>query len=175
MKMLEEGKLYLKDYYILNESKKNMESYLNDIFNRLEYLFSLKNAEINTDFYRWESWRNKSTDGTIQFYIKPIIDIPNMRKDKADIYIIVFDVRNTSELQNTNSVLITLETNKTNKALIQMFNKLNEDFDNSSLLKSITINLSLENSEADADNIMETINSIFSQTNNVVDKLIEIK
>lgn len=175
MKMSEEGKLFLNDYYILNEAKRNMESYLNEVFNRLEYLFSLKNAEINTDLYKWESWRNKSTDGTIQFFIKPRIDITNMRKEKADIYIIVYDVRNTSELKNTNEVLVKLVTNKTNKALIQMLNKLNEDFHNSSLLKSITINLSLENSEADADNIMETINSVFSETNNVVDKLIEIK
>lgn len=171
MKMTEAGKLYLRDYYILNEAKRDMDSYLNDIFDRLETLFQQKTTEINNNAYTWAYWRNKSTDGMIQFYVTPNEKIPNLRTGKSDIYLMVQDVRNTSELINAETVKIGMFANKTNKALIQAFCLINQEFNRSDKLKSQFFDIKLENSVRDSEDIMEILLSDFLMVNAALDQL----
>ena len=175
MKMTKAGRLYLKDYYVLDEANSEMVEFLDDLLCRLELLFKEKQSELGNENYLWDSWKNKSTDGMIDFYMKPLAEnIPRyFRKGKEDITLRIRDVRATTELNRTSSVILELYTNKSSKELISSIHNADPDFHNSEILKDAYIDLVLDNSEESATKIIQAAFILIHSVNKVLDELIE--
>lgn len=175
MKITEAGKLYLKDYYILNEARKEMAEYLNAILEAVEAKLDKMRVEFSNENYKWDYWRNKTTYGEFEFQFTPLIDLPHFRKSKCDLFIKIYDVRITSHLTNTCAIKMRVKVRKTNKELWQSMGQRQCRYAVDNILVDQDIELDMESSDQDAESIIESISEEVYTINQMIDELVESK
>ena len=171
MRMSDAGRMYLQDYYILNEAQRDMEDYLNRVFDILEERFDEIQGGVSHERVRWNCWRNKSSQGAISYSAMSLVGTPLLRKNKSDLYITIKDMRRTSRLENTEAVELVLETNKTSRRLIQAVSDMQEGFNSSHRLLVQIIPLGFMNSDEDADAGMGVLMEILQIANDILERL----
>ena len=174
MKITEAGKLYLKDFYILNESRKDMEEYLDSILVFIEVHFKKIEMELNTENYRWNIWKNKSNSGEIQFEFYPKTEIKYLRKNKRDLWISICDLRIAGDLNNTFAAKMSINSHKSSKDIRDAMEKNIVEYSGKHTLFDKTIDFRMESSEEDAhliiNAIMDEINRIAMFTDGLIEE-----
>jgi hypothetical protein len=173
MKITEAGKLYLKDFYILNESRKDMEEYLDAILVFIETHFNKKLTELNTDYYRWNIWKNKKNSGEIQLEFFSKSEIKYLRKNKIDLWISVCDSRTTGDLSDTFAVKMSVNSHKLSKNLRETIGKEIVEYSTKVTLFERIIDFKMKSSEEDANLIITAVIDEMDRIETFIDGLIE--
>lgn len=93
------GKLYLNEYYILTEAKKELDLYFDLVVDQVYQNLKLEEENYNNANFQWFVWQNKSTKGRIDIEFKTLGKLPIFREGKADVYVIYKDIRHTNKLK----------------------------------------------------------------------------
>lgn len=172
-KISEAGKLYLEDYYILNEAKKEAGNYLDDVLKQVHNIVSDEIKSLDKPYLKWEIWVNQSTRGYMQIYLVPQSEKEISKKSK--ISILYKDVRYTTELSNTSSVRISVWTSSEAKYFIKEVKKLSMNLMNKDIYKTKILPLDLNDSVQSAETISEYILDVYNSINLIIEELIENK
>ena len=111
-KLSEAGRLYLKDYSILEEARKDMVRYLNAI---VDETYDLVNEEIDDmapEGFEMHTWKNDSSKGVMHASFRCISDIEFFRKDKMDLKVFYRDIRRAKDLSDPKFIKIYLASPK---------------------------------------------------------------
>lgn len=125
MKLSEAGRLYLQDYYILDEARKDVDRFIGEI---LEETFSRLNEEagnFSDDVFNWQLWVARSSPGYFSISSQYKKDGGLFRKGKDDIYITYQDVRRCNDLKKTDSIKIEINTSSIFKRNLKKFKENN--------------------------------------------------
>ncbi len=123
-KLSQAGRLYLKDYYIINEAQKDLFAYLNTIQeNVYNNLVDRKNEIPVPDGFVWNTWMSKSNPGILSIWPASDKDIKVFRKGKAELSLDCKDVRHDNNLTSNDSVSLYIHSNNTFRSSL----KLNDD------------------------------------------------
>ena len=125
MKLSEAGRLYLQDYYILDEARKDVDKFIGVI---LEEIFSKLNEEtdnFNDDIFNWYLWMSRSSPGYFSVNSQYKKEGGLFRKSKDDIYITYRDVRRCNDLKTTDSVKIEINSGSIFKRNLKNFKENN--------------------------------------------------
>ncbi|MCD8503244.1 MAG: hypothetical protein LRY71_18305 [Bacillaceae bacterium] len=156
-KLSNAGKLYLDEFYILTEAKKELDRYLDMVVDQVYQELKSKETLYSNSHFQWSVWQNKSTKGRIDVEFKVKEKISYFREGKADLYIIYKDIRHTNSLQNPASVRISLWTpaaaNGVKEEVQQMSLKLHQE----NLYNPMFLELDLEDSQETATRMAECI------------------
>jgi len=109
-KLSEAGKLYLQDFYILNEAQSDVFIFLDAVMNQVyqNLVEEIKDLSGRDDVFVWESWKNESKSGRLDVWPSTKKEVIPFRKGKGDLYLICRDVRHEAELSDTASVSVTI-------------------------------------------------------------------
>lgn len=103
-KLSKEGKLYLKDYLILNRARDEANKFLDAIVEEVDK--RLQAEDLAADDFKIEVWQSQSVKGQLQLQFRSEKDSDLLRKDKVDLYLVYRDVRNTKNLPSTKAAKI---------------------------------------------------------------------
>ena len=122
MKLSQAGKLYLKEYYILNEAHKDVVDFLNQIQRTIYDNIIERKKEIPiTDGFEWKIWMSKASPGYLELWPEPNKDYSMFQKGKNEINIACRDVRHDTNLDTTASVSLTIRCTNAFKRKINNF------------------------------------------------------
>jgi len=173
--LTEAGKLYLNDYYVLDEAREDLINFLNSITDQVyEKWLELKNKELmnQEEILTWGEWKSKSTPGHIEF--APRRGANNeyglLEEGKTGINLNYGDVRHRSELHNPSSVQLHISVvNNIKKKLSQLpteklkqakeeLKKFNIDIDlERRTIYRTFVNINPEDPQSTVDEIVDTI------------------
>ena len=107
-KLTEPGRLYLKDYLILEEARKDMERFLNSVVDEAYDLIEEELEDLAPENFTLKPWKGESQNGKlhINFICKNNYDLSFFRENKIDIRIIYRDIRNTMDLNDPTFIKI---------------------------------------------------------------------
>ncbi len=105
-KLSEAGKLYLKDYLVLDQVRKDLNRFLNTVVNEIYEIILEETDDLSPEGFKLKLWKNKSSKGHMQVKFLSLKDRKLFRKDRGDLYIIYKDIRNTTDLSSPASVKV---------------------------------------------------------------------
>lgn len=100
-KISEAGALYLKDYQVLTEARREVEKYLNSIVDVVYKIISDEKNSFSFKDFKINLWQNQSSKGHLEVQFINLEDTNLLRKDKIDIYIIYKDIRNADDIDTS--------------------------------------------------------------------------
>ena len=107
-RLSEAGKLYLQDFYILNEAQNDVfifwDAVMNQVYQNL--VEGIKDLSGPEDVFVWEAWKNESKPGRLDVWPSAKKEVIPFKKGKGDLYLICRDVRHEAELSDTASVSV---------------------------------------------------------------------
>lgn len=104
-RLSEAGRLYLKDYYILNEAQKDVFAFFNRVQDAIYQNMSERRDELPTiNDFTWKTWFSKANPGRISIWPEPIRDISIFRKGKEELSLICRDARHDNNLASTDAI-----------------------------------------------------------------------
>lgn len=156
-KLSEAGKLFLKDYLVLNEAKNDVDRYLNTTVRKVHDIILEQLDDFNTEYLQLNIWENKSTRGRLQIRFKSLIEHELFREDRYDIYIMYRDIRNATDLFTNNSVKIFLHSPAAVSNLKDSLIKLSQKKLGYNIYNKKIILLDLDSSTQSAEKIAEEI------------------
>lgn len=167
-KLSRAGLLYLKDYNILNEARKDMERFLNEIINQVyKRLKEVKN-EFNSSDFKWGVWENKSSKGHLEVSNAAEIEFGGFKKGKANIYIIYDDIRNKSNITNPLTVCISVRSPLALRALKEELKSISNDILSKDIYEPTFVNLDIENSDNSVEEVTASIMEKCKEVNLVI-------
>lgn len=149
--MTDAGALYLNDYYILSEARKEMDQFLNHVVTNVHAKLIEELKLIPDDIIKWTIWINQTSLGYMQ-----ITAIATKQISKP-IYIIYRDIRNTSSLTDPKSIELSISTIAEAKQLKLDLNRLSQKMFSYLLTDPIYPTLNLSSSEESVDTIVSVI------------------
>lgn len=155
-KLTEAGKLYLCDYQILTEARKEVERYLNSVVEEVYSIISKETDDLSSNDFRIYLWENQSSKGHLEVQFICSNDNSIFRKSKADIYIIYKDIRNTNLLSPVSSKVFTWSPTVASK-LEKILRKSSLEKFGEDLYKPVIIELDINSSTQAADKIAREI------------------
>lgn len=109
-KLTEAGRLYLNDYYILEEARDDLDTFLNYITDQV-YEKWIEHKNNKEDFnmeagLTWGSWKSKGNPGNIQFAPEGSGNsgFGFLEKGESGVTLYYGDIRHRSELYNPSSI-----------------------------------------------------------------------
>lgn len=156
-KLSEAGKLFLKDYLVLNEAKNDVDRYLNTVVRKVHDIILEQLDDFNSKDLQLNIWENKSTKGRLQIRFKSLTEHELFRKNKYDVYIMYRDIRNATDLFTNNSIKIYLHSPAVVSNLEDTLKKLSQEKLNYNIYTQKIINLDLDSSTQSAEKIAEEI------------------
>lgn len=156
-KLSNAGKLYLNEYYILNEAKRDLEQYLDSVADQVTQNLLIKGADFNTAQFSWNVWQNKSTKGRIDVEFKAKESLPFFREGKADIYVIYKDIRHTTKLKDPGTIRLSVWTPAAAKGVEQEIQQRGLRLSEENVYEERFIELNIEDSRETAEKIVELI------------------
>lgn len=170
-KLSEAGVLYLTDYQILNEAKKEVERYLNSVVEEVNTIVSSRVEELTTDKIKVNLWENQSSKGHIDVYFASLTDSALLRRDKADIYVVYKDIRNLDNNSPT-SARVSVWTPNVASKFEKVMKKKSLDKLEMDIYESVIIEFDLSNSMDTAQRIAD---EMLSKCETIVSLLEEIQ
>ena len=128
-KLSQVGRLYLKEYLILNEAMEDVFAFLNLIQENIYKNLLDRIDEIpTTDYFAWKTWYSKSKPGSISVMPESMRDIAVgeigvFRKGKQEISLSCRDVRRDKRIATTDSLSIIIGTNNTIRRKLRYLNQ----------------------------------------------------
>lgn len=109
-KLSEAGKLYLKDFYVLNEAQNDVFMFLNAVIDQVHKNLEERVKELSDQegLFAWEVWKNVTRPGRLWVWPSAKKELPPFRKSRDDLSILYCDVRREDKLSDTTSVSITI-------------------------------------------------------------------
>lgn len=156
-KLSEEGKLYLKDYLILEEARNDANRFLNTIIERVYSLVENEKDDLNTDNFRLVLWENKTTRGQMSVRFGAIKDINLFRKDLFDVFLRYRDIRNTTDLSSARKIKLYLYSPAVSSKLENKLQELSEREYGENIYDPQIIKINLDSSQQSAEKIAEII------------------
>jgi len=167
------GKLYLQDFYILNEAQNDIFSFLDAVVEQSYQTVegSMKDLHDPDELFNWSIWKYKTNPGKMEIWPWTKKEIYPFGKNKQDLYMVYCDVRHDPELSDTAAVSITVRcTNMFLRSLKQLSaedlrkaQKAAEPFETiidltkRNVLSKEEIKLNLDSTSDSADSIAEII------------------
>lgn len=152
----EAGALYLNDYQILTEARKEVERFLNSIVEEVYNIILNEKEKLDTNNFRISLWNNQSSKGHMRVEFISLKDDNIFRKDKADLHIIYKDIRNVDRIQPTSAQIVVWSPNVSSKLENDLralsVEKLGEDIYN-----PLVVEFDLNNSISTAEKIAREI------------------
>ena len=160
-KLSKEGKLYLKDYLILDRAREEANKFLDAIVE--EVYDNLQTKELEANNFTIELFQSQSFKGQLQLQFRSLEDNDFFRKEKVDIYIVYRDVRNSKQLPSTKAGKVFVYISDEAEDLKE---KLDED-----VYKSTIVEFDLSNSSQTAEEVTEAIINQFNQIKDLLSQL----
>lgn len=168
------GLLYLKDFVILNQARKDVDEYLNDVVEQVYgNVRSLKGSVIIQGF-DWGVWQNKSTRGHLEINITAKDNIKGFRKDKPDVYIMYNDIRCSSKITDPLSVQVNIWSPSIANGLKRELSIISKKLLDKDIYESTYIDLNVESSSESSERIMSSIIQKFNELSMVIDEYVKV-
>ena len=155
-KLTEAGKLYLYDYQILTEARKEVERYLNAVVEEVYNIISKEIDDLSSSGLKIHLWENQSSKGHMSLQFICLNNDCIFRKGKADIHIIYKDIRNTDLLSPVSSKISTWSPTVASKSE-SILRKLSIEKYREDIYEPKIIELDLNSSTQAADEIAREI------------------
>ena len=155
-RITEAGSLYLNDYQILTEARKEVERFLNSIVDEVYNILMSGKENLDSNNFSIHIWQNQSSKGHLQIEFKNLRDDEVFREDKVDLYIIYKDIRNLDDIKPNSAEVSVWSPNVASKLENHLralsIKKLGED-----IYKPAVVGFDLRNSISTAENIAREI------------------
>lgn len=168
-KLSEAGKLYLKDFLILEEARKDMERYLNAVVEEAYELVNEEVADLAPEGFKIKVKEVETTKGQLYVHFKCLEDYEVFRKNRVDMKVDYRDIRKTSDLSDPTFTKIYSKSPKIASDLESKMRDLSENKFDVNIYKPEYVRLDLGNSSKSADKISEKV----LDKCNLIRKLIE--
>jgi len=158
-KLTEPGRLYLKDYLILEEARKDMERFLNSVVDEAYDLIEEELEDLAPENFVLDLWQNESTKGQLYIRFKSSNDtnFDLFRANKSDITIKYKDIRNTIDLSDPIFVKIFAESPTVASGVEDRLKNMSlEEYDND-VYQPKYLRLNLDNSSKSAELIRDEV------------------
>jgi len=110
-KLSEGGRLYLQEFYILQEAQNDVFNFLNEIVEKTyQNLLEKKDLLPVPEDFSWEIWKSQSSPGTLEVYAISSKEFRLFKKGKSELYLQYLDVRHDSELTETGQVSLSIHS-----------------------------------------------------------------
>lgn len=121
-KLSEAGKLYLQDFYILNEARNDASVFLDAVMSQAyqDLLREIRDLPAPGEPFTWKVWKSETNPGVLEVWPSAKKDIIPFGKGREDLYVICRDVRR-GELDNTNCISVVIGCS------LRFFNSLKRD------------------------------------------------
>lgn len=172
-KLSEAGRLYLKDYTILEEARKDMIRYLNAVVEEANELINEEIEELAPEGFRVSTKKVKASKGKLFIRFECLEDYKGFRKNKVDISVSYRDIRRTSDLSDSTFTKIYSNTPKIASDLESKMRSLSEEKFGVDIYKPEYVNLNLDNSSKSAEEIKENILDKCNKIRKLINELIE--
>jgi len=156
-KLSEAGKLYLKDYLVLDQARKDLHRFLNAVVDEVYEIISEEKDDLSSEEFKLKLWKNQSSKGHMQIQFLCLKDKELFRKDMVDLYIIYKDIRNTTDLESSASVKVHLYSPAVASKLEEKLRKLSIEELGKDIYEAERIEVDLDSSSQTAENIAEYI------------------
>lgn len=167
MKLSEGGKLYLNEYYILDEALNDVNDFLNEILDRVNRTLELKIGNDASGIFSWNIYQNKSRRGYLELGIHS--NTENEEFGNAKIQIIYKDIRYAEDLSSTSTVKIQTWSPASLNNFIGEVKKVSGDLFGSDIYENVSIYLNFDDSDKSAEAIAEYILKKYEQVNKVIE------
>ena len=161
-KLSKEGKLYLKDYLILDQAREEANKFLDAIVEKVYDNVQAKELEANN--FTIELFQSQSFKGQLQLQFRSLEDNDFFSKEKVDMYIVYRDVRNSKNLPSTKAAKVFVYISDEAEDVKE---KLDDD-----VYKSEIVEFDLSSSDHTAEKVTEAIINQFNQLKDLVGQLL---
>ena len=171
-KLTEAGRLYLNDYSILEEARKDAIRYLNAV---VEETYELVNEEIEDmapEGFEMYTWKNDSSKGVMGTSFRCVSEIIYFRKDKVDLTMNYKDIRRAKDLSDSKFIKIYLTSPKIASNLEERLREFAEERIGEDIYSSDFIRLNYDNSSQTAEELSE---KILDKCNTVRELIIDLR
>lgn len=168
-KLSEAGKLYLQDYYILNDAQNDVFVFLDALMNQVyqNVAEGIKDLYDPGNIFSWEAWKNESKPGRLGVWPLPESETVPFRKGKSDLYLRCCDVRHEAGLSETAGVTVVIRcTNYFLKSLKQVSPEILGKALEAAEKQGISLDVSKKNefykeeTKLNLDSISESVDSV---------------
>jgi len=158
-KLTEPGRLYLKDYLILEEARKDMERFLNSVVDEAYDLIEEELEDLAPENFTLDIWQNESNKGQLYLRFKCIDNNKTdlFRQDKSDITIKYRDIRNTMDLSDPTFIKVFVGSPTVASDVESKLKKLSSEKYNYDVYQPKYLRLNLDNSSKSANLIRDEI------------------
>lgn len=163
----EAGILYLNDYQILTEARKEVERFLDSIIDEVYNILTNDKQSFDSNNFSMHIWKNQSSRGYMEVQFKNLRDGNLFRKDKVDLYIIYKDIRISDDI-HPNSVEITVWSPNVASVLEDVLKRISTEKLGFDIYKPTIVEFDFNNSIASAEKIAR---EIFNKTD-LIEKLV---
>ena len=172
-KLTEAGRLYLADYNILEEARKDMNRYLNAVVDEAYELLNEEIDEMAPEHFEMFTWQNNSSKGIMHASFRCISDIKIFRKGKLDLKVNYRDIRKAKDLTDPKYSKIYLRTPKISSDLEDKLRSLSQAEIGEDIYRADLVRLDYDSSSKTADDIKENILEKCNIIRKLIIKLIE--
>lgn len=167
MKLSEGGKLYLNEYYILDEALNDVNDFLNEILDRVYKTLEMKIKSSESEAFTWNIYQNKSRRGYLELGIQSNKEIEEF--GKAKIQIIYKDIRYAEDLSSTSGVKIQTWSPASMNNFISEVKSVSVDLFKKDIYENGFVYLNFDDSDKSAETIVEYILGKYEQVNKVIE------
>lgn len=158
-RLTDAGNLYLNDYQILNEARKEVDRYLNAVVDSVYEMLKSENYNFSTDLFKVNIRNNESSKGNLNMSLRYLKDGAILKKNKINFNITYKDIRHEDRIQPTECRIYLwspVDTNLKNIISPLALEKLGKDIYNPTMLE-----LDLSNSTNAAEAAKDIIVGIY--------------
>lgn len=173
-KLSEIGKLYLKDYLVLDEAKKDMDRFLDTVIGKTEKILVKEFESLEPDGFAINVVERESKKGYMSVHYKCLESKKHFRKDSVVLRIIYRDVRLATDLTDPTCVKIYLDTPKVASEVEEKLREISQYRGDGNFYETKFVKLSLDDSKKSAEEIAayilgkgEKIKRLFSEIERV--------
>lgn len=163
----------MKDYYILNEARDEMEKYLDEVLSAVYLQLVDVTQELEDDIVKWSLWRNQSSPGYLEIGLQLLKGDPNMRRiGKTDVYVVYRDIRRSSRIKESYSVELKVTTYGQAKLLRHEIERLSLNMFDNNIIGYHYPSLVPDSSDESADIIVEAAQDLFMKLRQIIGSIV---
>lgn len=170
MKLSEGGKLYLNEYYLLDEALNDINDFFNEVLDRVYKTLDFKIKNNEAGIFDWNIYQNKSRRGYLELGVQA--NTENEAFGKAKIQIIYKDIRYAEDLSSTSAVKIQTWSPASLDNFIGEVKKISQDMFKKDIYENDFVYLDFDDSDKSAETVVDYILRKYEQVNQII-KVIE--